>query len=838
MEQYALHPAMAHVPYLRQGVIPLDRQTLRTLSPQLANAWDRIEAFLDTYTQSAHQITQYVSNLITPYPGPSGVKQYAHAARAAIPYLVNLLVVSGPPGSGKSTLLASIAAEARHNLYQALQGSPARSPLHIILDMIDVTLIPSTDTILTWLLKTLHNLIDEIYETYLYSRPSMHGSQALQAWQKLVEDARELLGEASRVNLDPVSLIRIAGDLDEYSVFAADALQSGYSLPLRYVMLAWRFREELGKLLWRGAQPGVIAYILDDLDALEPPRLLETILSCKLLSLDPYTLCIVSIKDKTLLASRVTEYIERMLKARSVHRIMHTIDIAYVVEKLVFNAPVVRLPAPNVQQAARHVPSNMVVLSQQAAQSYPSLEELAKHVHFERLRGTRADRKITLATLLFDNFPSRLTDYENFYGKNLQILRCLDRLYTLLYELVYGVRGSPQNYYLGPGDELKRLLEILSTCTIESEYAAALGFDAKVITEGVYTQRVCTEPLYTELFSILDPLTAKIVPVNLNADALLPRLVTLGSKQYSKGRCRGEGAYGGRTGWFQERYVALAGLMRDVAWLAGLPALTMYDEEYHIYAIGDLRLPLVKLDSIEYLAKLAALLGKLAHVIRDRIARGTFAPVADPTAKRGKAQLLYFILNYIAMNIVVAAYAALYACLAGDPVKLNKSAKRLEELLEALLEADIKEYEKYIDVMLNQIVGKLGVGRSDIDSKYGDPKWLYKELYEELVGRIASVVSALEGASKECENSGCGKLAKGIYELTSMVSYEKMVREKLHDTHALSKSALLDFIDSMARIVAGLSEEREGGIWRGIDPQLRAVLLVVLAAVRGGPVIV
>ena len=292
---------------MRSGPLPVSRPEY---APIIGPAWRRLQAILEGFLADAEQIkNRMVGSCPQSYKGLSDIEAYLRATHGILTYTNNAIFIVGGKGSGKSTLLTTLFYHYRCRLYQLLLGTiKCNGVIHIPVDVMDPSIIPESDRIATWMTAALRKLVKTLKQ---------HVGDETQRY-KLEESLKELEKSAQLLPVDYTRLLSLTiADVSDYVDQAGEALQAGYALSQAYARFSAALRETLEKIAMPlcPAKPGLILLGFDDIDMVaDPARIQEIILLCKLLSLDPYTVCILSARNHIIIRRLLSAAIETRLK--------------------------------------------------------------------------------------------------------------------------------------------------------------------------------------------------------------------------------------------------------------------------------------------------------------------------------------------------------------------------------------------------------------------------------------------------------------------------------------------------------------------------------------------
>ncbi|MEB3860701.1 MAG: KAP family NTPase, partial [Desulfurococcales archaeon] len=277
------------------------REALKSLEEQIISYYNEANTFINNLkTTLSGQVAELDEpNLISPYP--------------------NIIILTGPRGSGKTTILTNLYYNKLRKLWEHLAGRSTTKPLIIPMPMIYPSLMPRNEDPISWLLASVDKLLEKIARLS-EKDPIIRGNIDTEALYDARNDLENLVETTTILTLSKNEPIRYTvSDLQEYFKESSNLLFKGSNFKKQYKKLT----ENIRKLL--RADNAILLYIIDDLDT-EPEKLYETLEACKLLSTDPYTLCIISIRNDLDINLLITiEYMERITK--HIEDPQHKIDI-------------------------------------------------------------------------------------------------------------------------------------------------------------------------------------------------------------------------------------------------------------------------------------------------------------------------------------------------------------------------------------------------------------------------------------------------------------------------------------------------------------------------------
>ncbi|MCE4605149.1 MAG: KAP family NTPase, partial [Desulfurococcales archaeon] len=321
--------AAKHTLYLEPKYINysrIDAVGPKDLSKALWDLEKQIQSYHHEAKEFLYKIKNILRNQVAELDEPNLISPYP-----------NIIILTGPRGSGKTTILTNLYYNKLRNLWIHLNRGNGPKPLIVPMPIVYPSLMPRDEDPISWLLASIDKLLDKI-KTLSDKDPIIRGNIDTEALYDARNDLESLVETTTILTLSKNEPIRYTvSDIQEYFKESSNLLFKGTNFKKQYKKLA----DNIRKLL-HADQDTILLYIIDDLDT-EPEKLYETLEACKLLSTDPYTLCIISIRNDVDINTLITlEYIERIIKNtytkqinnKKLHKLINTLVDNYI-EKVI-----------------------------------------------------------------------------------------------------------------------------------------------------------------------------------------------------------------------------------------------------------------------------------------------------------------------------------------------------------------------------------------------------------------------------------------------------------------------------------------------------------------------
>ena len=366
-------------------------------------------------------------------------------------YLNNIITILGPPGSGKTTLLITFLDRNLRRLMGEQVSILPHERLYIPIGIIDLDLIPKEDTVTSWFMNKLtevYNMVSNI--TFLSSAALTRDivEELNRIKEGMDKSLRELEEAATLLSVDVDETSRIlAADVDEYREIIAHITKAGYHFRKSYVKFATSLRRFVNKLYAHvnplqvyneGGYYPLITLIIDNVEDVllnnDIKKLMEVMTLCKLISADPLSTCIISLRqypfiqytNEMLLNDILAHYIG---KPRSDElRKLTPLAIANFIEKYIANGLTITFSELDIPEVRRFKPLAM-------EDDDKTLGDLDMETRFELLLPSNN----RLVRLLPNNYISLL-----LYP--IRTPRCLEKIYYLeMFLLNRRVQGAEKD---------------------------------------------------------------------------------------------------------------------------------------------------------------------------------------------------------------------------------------------------------------------------------------------------------------------------------------------------------------------------------------------------------
>ncbi|UXD22098.1 hypothetical protein IPA_01635 [Ignicoccus pacificus DSM 13166] len=213
-----------------------------------------------------------------------------------IEYKGNIMTFEGPPGSGKSTALLSLTMGGsdfyldgnRNEINEIFRQRPI-FPLAIV----DVQVVPEEDSLFSWIEGYMNNYLSILFDHFERSSCPTEAMERVEITKKTFNEVARSLGF---LMLDKDQLAQtMATDLSEYIDNLKKISKSGMEFRENYLKFARELRLLLKELRATEHYP-LLLFAFDNVESnLKTFREIMTL--CKLISVDPLSLCILAIRD-------------------------------------------------------------------------------------------------------------------------------------------------------------------------------------------------------------------------------------------------------------------------------------------------------------------------------------------------------------------------------------------------------------------------------------------------------------------------------------------------------------------------------------------------------------